>query len=48
MRRCDGGDAGSLQRRWAAFDADGREFWTEMDALVDMLDGVVAEEATDA
>ena len=26
---------------------DGREFWQQMDALVDMLDGVVAEEASD-
>jgi type I restriction enzyme M protein len=33
---------------WAAFDEDGREFWTQMDALVDMLDGVVAEEVNDA
>ena len=47
---------GARQRRrattsrsaWAAFDADGREFWQQMDALVDMLDGVVAEEAADA
>ena len=33
---------------WAAFDASGREFWQQMDALVDMLDGAVAEEAADA
>ena len=33
---------------WAAFDASGREFWQQMDALVDMLDGAVAEEASDA
>ena len=26
----------------------GREFWTGMDALVEMLDGVVAEEVGDA
>ena len=26
----------------------GREFWTQMDALVDMLDGVGAEETNDA
>ena len=37
-----------LQAAWAAFDASGREFWQQMDALVDMLDGVVAEEASDA
>lgn len=33
---------------WASFDEGGRAFWTQMDALVDMLDGVVAEEANDA
>ncbi len=31
-----------------SFDDEGREFWTEMDALVEMLDGVVAEEDADA
>ena len=31
-----------------AFDEGGREFWTQMDALVDMLDGVVAEEVNGA
>ena len=33
---------------WAAFDASGREFWPKVDALMDMLDGVIAEESTDA
>lgn len=32
---------------WATFDEQGREFWTQMDALVDTLDGVVADEAPD-
>ena len=37
----------NLKTAWAAFDASGREFWLQMDTLVDMLDGVVAEEAGD-
>jgi len=37
-----------LRATWAAFDASGREFWQQMDALVDILDGAVAEEAPDA
>ena len=41
-------DGHDLKKAWAAFDASGREFWQQMDALVDMLDGVVAEEADDA
>ena len=44
------GDGGSrdLATAWSAFEQEGREFWTEMDALVEMLDGVVAGEASDA
>jgi type I restriction enzyme M protein len=37
-----------LKTAWIAFDASGREFWQQMDVLVDMLDGAVAEEAPDA
>ena len=37
-----------LPASWANFESDGRSFWTEMDSLVEMLDGVVAEEANDA
>lgn len=37
----------SLAATWAAFDDHGGDFWLQMDALVDMLDGVVAEEADD-
>jgi type I restriction enzyme M protein len=40
-------DSRDLKKAWTAFDADGREFWLELDALVDMLDGVVADEASD-
>jgi len=43
----NGGDQ-NLKTAWAAFDANGREFWLQMDALVDMLDGAVVEEAVDA
>ena len=34
---------GSLAQAWAAWEESGRAFWTEMDAVVDMLDGLVAE-----
>jgi type I restriction enzyme M protein len=37
-----------LPASWANFESDGRSFWTEMDSLVEMLDGVVAEDANDA
>jgi type I restriction enzyme M protein len=41
------GNGPSLAATWAALDDQGREFWPQMDALMDMLDGVVAEEAND-
>ncbi len=34
----------SLKKAWAAFEAEGREFWQQMDELVEMLDGLVARE----
>ena len=37
-----------LPASWAKFESDGRSFWTKMDSLVEMLDGVVAEEPNDA
>jgi type I restriction enzyme M protein len=37
-----------LRSTWAGFDASGREFWLQLDALVHMLDGAVVEEAVDA
>ncbi len=37
-----------LASRWIAFDASGREFWQQIDALVEMLDGALADEAADA
>lgn len=42
------GAGNSLAEAWMAFDEGGREFWLQTDALVDMLDSVVAEEAGDA
>ncbi len=44
----EAGQETTLAEAWVAFDEGGREFWTQMDALVDMLDGVVAEEVNDA
>ena len=41
------GETQGLVATWASFEAGGREFWSEMDSLVEMLDGVLAEEATD-
>ena len=38
----------TLAATWAAFDEDGRDFWTGMDALVDMLDGLTPAEDADA
>lgn len=44
----DTDDHGSLPATWETFDAEGRQFWTGMDALVDMLDGLTPEEDADA
>jgi type I restriction enzyme M protein len=38
----------SLSNAWISFEDEGREFWTEMDSLAELLDGVAAEEASDA
>jgi type I restriction enzyme M protein len=43
-----GGDARSLKKAWAAFEASGREFWEQLDELVKTLGGVVGGEAGDA
>jgi type I restriction enzyme M protein len=42
------GNGTSLAATWTEFDEQGREFWSQMDALVDTLDGVVAEGADNA
>ncbi len=42
------GEGMGLAATWAAFDDEGRDFWTGMDALVDMLDGLTPAEDADA
>jgi type I restriction enzyme M protein len=42
------GEAVTLTAAWDIFDAEGRGFWTGMDALVDMLDGLESAEDADA
>lgn len=44
----DEADTQSLDEAWAAFDAGGRPFWAEMNALIEMLDGAAVEEVRDA
>jgi type I restriction enzyme M protein len=38
------GDAVSLRSAWAQWQNDGRAFWQQMDALLETLDGVIAED----
>jgi type I restriction enzyme M protein len=38
---------GDLRIMWAEFEASGRDFWQQMDAVVGMLDGMIADEAND-
>lgn len=40
--------AKDLKSTWVGFDATARQFWLEMDALLDMLESTVAEGAPDA
>ena len=42
------GDTVSLRSAWDQWQTDGRAFWQQMDALVETLDGLVAQEAADA
>jgi type I restriction enzyme M protein len=44
----NGEDAQSLATTWSDFEQESRDFLTEMEALVVMLDGIVAEGASDA
>jgi type I restriction enzyme M protein len=41
------GDTQSLSAAWTTFEEEGCEFWTGMDSLVEMLDGVVDGEVGD-
>jgi type I restriction enzyme M protein len=38
---------GELKKAWAAFENTGREFWHQMDAVVEMLDQISSEEVAD-
>ncbi len=38
---------GDLKEAWAAFDAGDREFWQQVDTIVEMLDGAVSEGPAD-
>lgn len=33
----------SISSTWDAWESSGRTFWTQMDAVVDMLDGLVGD-----
>ena len=35
----------TLRQSWDAWEASGRPFWEQMDAVVDMLDGLVGDES---
>jgi len=37
------GEQPTLKEAWASWEGSGRAFWTEMDAVVDLLDGLVGE-----
>ena len=39
---------GDLRSVWGEFEATGRDFWLQMDAVVEMLDGMIAEDRSDA
>ena len=39
------GEQRSLAELWADWEQDGRAFWQEMDALVEMLDGLIDMDA---
>ncbi len=42
------GQQTTVAEAWTSFDKGAREFWMHMDGLVDMLNGLVAEEVNDA
>ena len=42
------GRAQSLKNTWTTFDTSSREFWKQMDLLMDQLDSTIAEEAAGA
>jgi type I restriction enzyme M protein len=42
------GDDQDLKKAWASFEASGREFWEQIDELLDLIDVVIAEEVDNA
>ena len=43
----DANPGGDLRSAWAEFEASGRDFWPQMDDMVQMLDDMVAEGESD-
>jgi len=43
----NGDGAQDLKEAWAVFEANSPEFWEQMDSLLELLDGLAAEEARD-
>ena len=43
-----GNPDGDLRSVWGEFEATGKDFWLQMDAVVEMLDGMIAEDRSDA
>ncbi len=43
-----GGKKQTLAQAWTAWETSGRKFWLEMDSVVDMLDGLVADDKPEA
>jgi hypothetical protein len=43
-----GGKEQTLAHVWTTWEGSGRKFWLEMDAAVDMLDGLVIDEEPEA
>ena len=46
--RVPAGEATTLAGAWEAFEAEGHDFWTGMDSLLDMLDGLAPTADADA
>jgi type I restriction enzyme M protein len=44
----NGEDSQDLATAWSTFEQASRDFWTEMEVLAELLDGIVAKEASDA
>jgi len=45
VEKADGKPDGSLKTVWAEFEVSGRDFWQQIDAVVDMLDGITTDKA---